>query len=61
MKPIGTKTEAACRAEARRQAERGGAAALRVEIDEDTGQTINVTVLERIGALPDNFDDNVGA
>ena len=60
-KPIAARDERACRAEANRQASQGGAAALKIDIDEETGDTVKVTVLERIGALPENFDDTVGA
>lgn len=62
-KPIAARSERAACDEARRYAEEGtgGAAAIRIDIDDDTGDTVSVKVLEKVGALPENFDETVGA
>jgi len=59
-KPVAAGSAGACRAEAERQAVQGGAAALEIDMDDDLGP-VGTRVLARFGALPDNFDDNVGA
>ena len=59
--PIATKTAANAVKEAGRIGESCGAAALHVNVDDDTGVVIETKVLSRVGRLPENFDDVIGA